>query len=104
MTIVWKPPAALVERANAIATGGLAADLTLLLDLPVEEGLARRAGAGSGDHFDRETVAFHERVRAGYLELAGSDAAGWRVIDAGQPFGVVEAAAWAAVEAALAVV
>lgn len=91
----------LVERANAIATGGLAPDLTLLLDLAVEQGLARRAGAGAGDHFDRETVAFHERVRAGYLELAAGDAAGWRVIDAGQPYEPVEAAAWAAVEAAL---
>ena len=54
-----------VERANAIATGGLVADLTLLLDLPVEAGLARRAGDGAANHFDRETVAFHERVRDG---------------------------------------
>ena len=42
-----------VERANAIATGGLAPDLTLLLDLAVEAGLARRAGDGAANHFDR---------------------------------------------------
>ena len=50
----------LVERANNIATGGLKPDLTLLLDLPAAEGLARRAGAGASNHFDVETLAFHE--------------------------------------------
>lgn len=75
-----------VERANAIATGGLAPGLTLLLDLPVEAGLARRAGDGAANHFDRETVAFHERVRAGFLELARESPATWRVIDAASVF------------------
>jgi dTMP kinase len=80
-----------VERANDIATGGLVADLTLLLDLPVEEGIRRRAREGAANHFDRETVAFHERVRAGYLELArGNDR--WRVIDASQSINDVIAA------------
>ena len=86
----------LVERANAIATGGLQPDLTLLLDLPVEAGLARRAGDGAANHFDRETVAFHERVRAGFLELAHESPATWRIIDAAQPFDAVLAAALAA--------
>ncbi len=78
-----------VEHANAIATGGLAADLTLLLDLPVEAGLARRAGDGAANHFDRETVAFHERVRAGFLELAHESPGACRVIDAGRTFELV---------------
>ena len=90
-------PRDVVERANAIATGGLTPDLTLLLDLPVEAGLARRAGAGAANHFDRETVAFHERVRSGFLELARESPDGWRVIDATQPFDDVLRAALAAI-------
>jgi dTMP kinase len=78
-----------VERANAIATGGMAPDLTLLLDLPVEPGLARRAGDGAANHFDRETVAFHERVRTGFLELAREAPDAWCVIDAMRPFALV---------------
>ena len=86
----------IVERANAIATGGLAPDLTLLLDLPVETGLARRASDGGANHFDRETVAFHERVRTGFLELARESPETWRTIDATQPFDAVLDAAVAA--------
>lgn len=88
-----------VERANGIATGDLAPDLTLLLDLPVEAGLARRASDGGANHFDRETVAFHERVRAGFLELARESPATWRIIDAAQPFDAVLAAAVEAIAA-----
>jgi dTMP kinase len=88
----------LVERANAIATKGLEPDLTLLLDLPVEAGLARRSRDGATNHFDREEVAFHDRVRAGYLELARQSPLGWRVIDASEPFDVVFTAALTAIE------
>jgi dTMP kinase len=91
-----------VERANAIATGGLTPDLTLLLDLPAEEGLARRAVAGAANHFDRETVAFHERVRAGYHDLAREFPETWRVIDASRPLDAVLGDALRAVEEALA--
>lgn len=86
----------LVERANAIATGGLEPDLVLLLDLPVALGLARRAGDGAANHFDQETVAFHERVRAGFLELAHDDPDHWRIIDAAQPLHDVIEQAWQA--------
>ena len=64
-------------------------DLTLLLDLPVEVGLQRRAGAGAANHFDTEAVAFHERVRAGFLELAREGGDTWRVIDASRDFDAV---------------
>jgi len=87
----------IVERANAIATGGLAPDLTLLLDLPVEQGLTRRAGEGAANHFDGEAMAFHRRVRAGFLELAHESPAHWRVIDATQPLDAVVQAAYAAI-------
>ncbi len=90
-----------VERANAIATRGLAPDLTLLLDLPVEAGLARRVRAGGEDHFDRATIAFHERVRAGYLTLARESPETWRVIDATQPFETVLEMAYEHVHALL---
>ncbi len=87
----------LVERANAIATGGLRPDLTLLLDLPAADGLARRAGAGAVNHFDVETLAFHERVRAGYHDLANDAPDSWRVIDASRPIDDVVAECEAAV-------
>ncbi len=82
-------PRDVVERANAIATDGLTPDLTLLLDLPVEQGLARRAAGGGENAFDREDIAFHQRVRDAYLELARANSGSWRVIDACQPFDAV---------------
>jgi dTMP kinase len=91
----------IVERANAIATGGLTPDVTLLLDLPVDTGLARRTRAGAANHFDREEIAFHERVRDGYLALAGESQRTWCVIDAEQPFDAVLAASLAAIEGVL---
>ena len=82
-----------VERANEIATRGLAPDLTVLLDVPVDVGLARRAREGDANHFDREAVAFHERVRRGFLELAAGSPESWVVIDAsGERQDVIDAA------------
>lgn len=88
----------LVEQANAIAIGGLVPDLTLLLDLPVEIGLGRRGRDGAANHFDSEAVAFHERVRTGFLELAHDGGDRWRVIDATQDFDAVLAEALAAID------
>jgi len=60
-----------VRQCNAVATGGLAPDLVLWLDAPVEEGLARRVGAGAElDRIEREGVAFLRRVVEGYHSLA----------------------------------
>ena len=64
-----------VIRVNEFAVGGLRPDLTVLLDIDVAAGFDRLAGrnasAGTGnDRFEREDRGFHERVRAGYLELA----------------------------------
>lgn len=93
--------AALVARANDIATGGLGPALTLLLDLAAEAGLARRAGAGGANHFDRADLAFHERVRAGFRALAAADPARWRIIDAAAPLDAVVEACWREVARAL---
>jgi dTMP kinase len=60
-------------------------NLTLLLDLPVELGLKRAGTRSSPDRFERETLAFFERVRNGYLDLAAAMPERYRVIDAAQP-------------------
>lgn len=84
----------LIEALAQAVHADLAPDCTLLLDLSVTEGLARaraRTGAPT-DRFEAETVAFFERVRAGYLALARAEP--WRVhvIDAAAPLAQVEGA------------
>jgi dTMP kinase len=67
------------------ATGGLKPDLTLLLDLEVEEGLRRRVQGGDWNRMEAYTHAFHQRVRQGFLELAREEPRRWVTIDAGRP-------------------
>lgn len=67
------------------ATGGLWPDLTLLLDLDVEEGLHRRhRGGGEWNRMDDYDVEFHNRVRAGYQQLVQQEPDRWEVVDAHQ--------------------
>jgi dTMP kinase len=75
-----------VRGVDRLATGSRRPDRTLLFDLPAEA--ARRRGhsgarrrAGSVDRLDAEALAFYERVRGGYLELAAAEPARFRVID-----------------------
>ena len=72
-----------VKAINDASTQGLKPDLTVLLDMPVEAGLARKRGKRQ-DRFEQEEIAFHQRVREGYLKLAASDPQRWLVIDATQ--------------------
>ncbi len=75
-----------------VATDGLTPDLTILLDLPVEAGLARKA-AGDVTRFEAEfDLAFHRRVRDGFLALAAEDSGRFAVIDATLPVDQVTAA------------
>jgi dTMP kinase len=67
------------------ATGGLKPDLTLLLDLDVEAGLARRQKDGDINRLDAFELAFHQRVRAGYHKLAAAEPDRWVMINANQP-------------------
>jgi len=73
-----------------LATAGRSPDLTILLDIPVTESLARRGSAP--DRMEQEDMAFFERVRAGYLAQAAADPVGWIVVDATLPLDVVAAA------------
>ena len=78
-----------------VATGGLRPTLTILLDLPPDVGLARKSTA---DHTRFELgfdLAFHERVRAGFLELAAAEPGRFAVVDAAEPADDV----WAAIRA-----
>jgi dTMP kinase len=89
----------LLQRLNRLATKGIRPDLILLLDLPVEEGLARQGRAGNDrDAIGRETVAFHERVREGYRALAGAEPRRWAVLDARRPLDELAEEAWRRVE------
>lgn len=75
-----------IEALAQLAHPGLAPDLTLLLDVPPALGLARAKGRqDGGDRFEDETLAFFERVRAGYLRLAAAQPSRWCVIDASAP-------------------
>ncbi len=81
---------------------GLEPDLTLILDLPVQAGLARAqarrlaAGEVTVDRFESETLLFFERVRARYLQIARENPQRCRLIDASAPADAVKAAAMAA--------
>ncbi|OGI44152.1 MAG: dTMP kinase [Candidatus Muproteobacteria bacterium RIFCSPHIGHO2_01_FULL_65_16] len=75
------------ERIALLETwvqGDLRPDLTLLLDVPVEVGLARAGNRGLPDRFERENGEFFARVRQAYLDLARRAPERIRVIDAGQ--------------------
>ena len=79
-------------------------DLTLIFDLPVDVGLERaHARAGSEMRFESKGLAFHERLRAGFLAIARAEPDRCTVVDACGTLDEVEAAVWAAVENRLAV-
>ncbi len=81
----------LITRLHELVLEGLKPDITLLLDLSPETGLSRAweqigNGSRSGDEtrFEKEALSFHEKIRAGYLELACLEPQRFRVIDASQ--------------------
>lgn len=83
-----------LDTLNAIitfATGGLKPDLTIFLDLDVEVGLQRRIqGGGEWNRLDAYAVEFHRRVRHGYHQLAAMEPERWIIVDACQPFDLVQ--------------
>ncbi|MBN2053524.1 dTMP kinase [bacterium] len=90
-------PLPTVDMLIALATGGRRPDLTFLLDISPEESL-RRAHLrdrqlrleGIEDRFEREEMAFHNRVHQGYRELADRDPDRFVVVDGAQPIGVIQ--------------
>jgi len=74
-------PEDLVRYINWISCRGLVPEFTFLLDIPAAEGLKRVAGRGASDRFEKEIMAFHERVRDKYLEIASQNPERIRVIE-----------------------
>jgi len=87
---------------TTFATGGLQPDLTLYLDIAPEEGLQRRrSSGGEWNRLDAQALEFHQRVRAGYLELIKQDPDRWESVDAARPVEEVQAEIRALVKAKL---
>jgi dTMP kinase len=88
-----------MRRLQDFATGGLLPDLTLLLDVPVEVGLARTRRRAEWNRFeDTEEVAFFERVRSAYLELAEAEPDRFAIVDGSGSVEEADAAICAVVE------
>jgi dTMP kinase len=82
-----------LEQIRALvkyATGGLVPDLTVLLDVDVEEGLRRKKKDNEWNRLDAYTVEFHQRVRAGYSEMVKQEPNRWVVVNAGQEWESVQ--------------
>ena len=91
-----------IQSINRFTVNGLSPDLTLLLDLDVAAGFERiaqryLARGESADRFEQEERSFHERVRAGYLKLAGQSPERFRIINAAQQSDAVASDIWNAV-------
>jgi dTMP kinase len=80
----------LLRQLLIFATGGLQPDLKILMDIDVESGLRRKTDCGEWNRLDDYSVAFHERVRKGYLSLVSSEPEKWSVIDAGRDRDLVQ--------------
>jgi len=71
-----------VEVVEKLVLKDLRPDLTLLFDIPVEQGMKRVTGRGEADRFEVESIRFFERVRTAYLERAAANPQRFRIIDA----------------------
>jgi len=99
----------LLRQLNSLADGGTCPDMTLLLDCPIAVGLGRTAkrqaqsdsDAAKEDRFEREQLEFHEKVRAGFLDLARQEPGRFRVIDGSQPAAQVSVAIGKIIDEAL---
>jgi dTMP kinase len=98
---VSKPVISGLER---LTTGGLLPDLTLILDIPPKEGLARanaRLGEGAADRFESQELVMHERIRQAFLDIAEEEPDRCVVIDANQPEAIVAEDVWEVITARL---
>lgn len=79
------------------ATGGLRPDLVVFLDIDAEAGLQRKqrhaaSDASQWNRMEQEALAYHQRVRAGYLQMAAAEPGRWMLLDAAQPVDTIQAA------------
>ena len=88
---------ALIQQLNEMATGGLAPDLTVLLDLSPLVGLSRRGAAGS-DPFESAPQEFQSKVREGYLAQAAEAPERWLVLDGSRPQSALSREIWTKVQ------
>ncbi|MBI2849062.1 MAG: dTMP kinase [Chloroflexi bacterium] len=89
----------LVKNAIRLATGNLQPDLLIFLDFPIAQGLARKGAAY--DRFEKESLAFHLRVQAGYRALIARDPEKWLIVDATLSMQDIHRAIWERVETLL---
>ncbi len=76
----------LINRLSAAAAGDVVPDLTIILDLPVEAGLARATQrAGGEDRFERKGIDFHRRIRDGFLAIAEAAPERCEIVSAAEP-------------------
>jgi len=92
-----------IGQVDRIATGGRTPDRTLLFDLPPEDARARghspsRRRRGTADRLDAEGLAFYERVREGFLDLARSEPGRFRIVDSSGEAAETQARVRAALE------
>jgi dTMP kinase len=82
-----------LEQVRALvryATGGLVPELTILLDVDVEVGIARKSKSLEWNRLDAYTLEFHQRVRAGYLDMVKREPDRWVVVDASKEWQEVQ--------------
>ncbi len=93
-------PRSVINALERLTLRGLVPNLTLIFDIPAEEGLARaaqRLGAGAPDRFEAQDLASHERIRRAFLDIAEEEPDRCVVIDARRPEAVVAEDVWEAV-------
>lgn len=78
-----------LRKLTQFATGGLVPDLTFYIDVPVQDGIARKQQA-EVNRLDQKAIAYHERVRAGYLEMARAEPHRWYVIEGTHSVGEIQ--------------
>ena len=81
-----------------MATKGLKPTLSILLDIPVDEGLRRKAAKAGLDRFEQTDSPFHRRVREGYLKMAREEPERWLVVDGTRTRAEIKRAIWEKVE------
>ncbi|MBI2906495.1 MAG: dTMP kinase [Chloroflexi bacterium] len=90
-----------LEAINRISTGDLRPDLVVLLDLEPAGALARRGADEGARRFEEEELAFHQRIREGYLEMARKEPGRWLVVDGNRPKDALAAEIWERVKGLL---